>query len=325
MTAKITSQGAEIHFICVPAINSPLRSFNFFLLNDGASLSLIDAGIASEAGWELLTETLKENGWGVGDIDRILLTHHHGDHVGLVPRILDVRSVPVYAHPASIPRLKMDTDFLEMRLRFFQQLYKEMGCGNAGDARITKFQETIQKAPELEIKTDILPLVEGDLIAGLQVIETPGHSPDSISFIDPDRKWGLVGDVLIEHSSTNAIIDPDMEGNRLPSVRQHRDSLQKLTNLDVDIIFPGHGKLIEGHYDLIQTKLSKMDAKAERMMKLIGQGHSTAHELAQAYYGEIYRKEFSLVISEIIGHLDDLEAGGHIRKSMKQGIWHYEL
>ncbi|MFS0576969.1 MBL fold metallo-hydrolase [Sporosarcina sp. 179-K 3D1 HS] len=324
MTSIIKSRGATSYLISVPASNQ-LRSFNFFLINDGKSLTLIDAGISSEHSWGQLTGTLEAHGWGISDIDRILLTHHHGDHVGLVSRILEMRQIPVYAHPTAIPRLKMDTDFLQMRYRFFQQLYKKMGCGTAGDARLAKFQETIQKANELALKTDILPIVEGDIVAGLHVLETPGHSPDSISFLDPDRQWLFVGDVLIEHSSTNAIIDPDMAGNRLPSVRQHRDSLLKLLEVDANTVFPGHGNLIEGHTDLIRSKLLKMDHKAERIIKLIESGISTAHDLAEAYYGDIYRKQFSLVISEIIGHLDHLEEAGQVRKAMTQGVWHYEI
>lgn len=325
LTSITTSQGVQIHTISVPASNSSLRSFNFYLLHDGKSLALIDAGISSENCWEQLTDTLEANGWSIPDIDRILLTHHHGDHVGLVPRILKERTIPVYAHPTAIPRLKMDTDFLEMRYRFFQRLYKEMGCETAGDARLAKFQETIRNADQLAVKTDILPITEGEIVAGLTVLETPGHSLDSISFLDPARQWLIVGDVLIAHSSTNAIIDPDLEGNRLPSVAQHRASLLKLQEVDADTIFPGHGDLIEEHRDLIQSKISKMDRKAERIKELIRTGVSTANDLAEAYYGETYRKEFSLVISEIIGHLDYLEGEGYIQKTMKQGVWHYQI
>ena len=325
LTAITTSQGVQVHTISVPAGNSSLCSFNFYLLHDGKSLTLIDAAISSEKCWKQLTDTLDAHGWSIPDIDRILLTHHHGDHVGLVPRILSERIIPVYAHPAAIPRLGMDTDFLEMRYRFFQRLYKEMGCGTAGDTRLAKFQETIRNADQLALKTDILPITEGEIVAGLTVLETPGHSLDSISFLDPARKWLFVGDVLIAHSSTNAIIDPDLEGNRLPSVAQHRDSLLKLQGIDAGTVFPGHGDLIEGHRELIQSKLAKMDRKMERMMGLIASGISTAHDLAEAYYGETYRKEFSLVISEIIGHLDYLEGQGRIQKTMKQGVWHYQI
>jgi hypothetical protein len=60
-------------------------------------------------------------------------------------------------------------------------------------------------------------------------------------------------------------------------------------------------------------------------MNLILNGVTTASGLAQAYYGNKYSEQFSLVMSEIIGHLDYLEFNGKIRKEMEKGVWHYSI
>ncbi|MFB4162934.1 MBL fold metallo-hydrolase [Alteribacillus sp. JSM 102045] len=57
----------------------------------------------SGACWNSLLKTLRENGFSLLDIDQILLTHHHIDHIGLINRIISEHPIPVYAHTHSIP------------------------------------------------------------------------------------------------------------------------------------------------------------------------------------------------------------------------------
>ena len=54
--------------------------------------------------------------------------------------------------------------------------------------------------------------------------------------------------------------------------------------------------------------------KADRLLNLSNSGISTGNELAKTYYKKIYHQQFSLVMSEIIGHLDYLETQGKIKK-----------
>ena len=88
-------------------------------------------------------------------------------------------------------------------------------------------------------------------------------------------------------------------------------------------VFPAHGELIHNHRELINNRLAKMDVKAEKLLQLIKSGHSTANELALIYYKKQYNTEFSLVMSEIIGHLDYLETKNKVEKKMKHGVWRY--
>lgn len=314
----------EVCPIIVPSAASSLGSFNCFLVNDGSTLTLIDAAIDTEESWQLLNFTLQENGWGLADIDRVLLTHHHADHVGLLPRILETNAVPVYAHRDAVPRLKMDTDFLAMRYDFFVELYTKMDCLQDAEKRLERMKKTIRQARELELNTDIIPVRQGDEIAGFSVIETPGHSPDSISFFDEQQRWLFSGDVLLKHSSTNALIDPDREGRLLPSVAQQRDTLARCFDLAAQTLFPGHQEIISDHRRVIQQKLAKMDRKAEKLLQLLDGQQRSASNLAKAYYGGLYENQFSLVMSEIIGYLHYLEAEGTVVKTLKDGIWLFE-
>jgi hypothetical protein len=67
------------------------------------------------------------------------------------------------------------------------------------------------------------------------------------------------------------------------------------------------------------------DQKAEKLLRLIEDGHSTANEIALVFYKRQYPHEFSLVMSEIIGHLDYLEAINKVEKELKDGVWNFYI
>ena len=71
---------------------------NFYLVEDGGKLVLVDAGAPRD--WDLLVRTLGTLGRGLEDLDAVLLTHAHSDHVGFAERARDTASVPVWVHQA---------------------------------------------------------------------------------------------------------------------------------------------------------------------------------------------------------------------------------
>ena len=65
---------------------------NFYLIEDGGKLVLVDAGAPRD--WDLLVRTLPTLGRGLGDLEAVLLTHAHSDHTGFAERARDTASVP---------------------------------------------------------------------------------------------------------------------------------------------------------------------------------------------------------------------------------------
>lgn len=319
---ELRKQNYEIIPIIVD-VPSNLRTINFFLVKAKESLALIDAGLDHEACWNALLETLQKNGLALHDLTEIILTHNHIDHVGLVNRIIADHPIQVYAHKNAIPRLKRDRQFLEMRVEFFSKLYEEMGCHEAGRKQVDYLKESIVKNRKLAIQAEIIPVESSHL--DFQIIEVPGHAPDQIALYDPKHRWMISGDLLIQHISSNALVEPDSFGRRMPTLLQHKHSLEKVSDLPLDLVFPGHGVFIQDPKDLINKRLKGIEKKAEKIMNLILNGVTTASGLAQAYYGNKYSEQFSLVMSEIIGHLDYLELNGKIRKKMEKGVWHYSI
>lgn len=315
----------KVYPVIFPVQYGQLKSINCYLYDNGECLSLIDAGIRTPEQKEYFLHVLKEFKLTIQDIDYILLTHHHEDHVGLVNDILKEKEIPIYAHPLAICRLHFDEEFLSNRITFFTTLYDEYGCLHIGKPRLEKLQQTLFNREQLKIQSDIIPLTEGNRILGLDVVEVPGHSPDSIIFYDKDVEWQFAGDLVLEKSSTNAIIDFDQHLNLLPTVAQYEQSLMKCKTLETDWLFPGHQAPFGQHELEIEQKLSRIKRKEQRVIEIIEKGYSTTKEIGRKMYGRKLETQVSLVLSEVIGYLRYAEDRGNIKKVMKNGEWHFYL
>jgi glyoxylase-like metal-dependent hydrolase (beta-lactamase superfamily II) len=305
-------------------VSSSLKSINFYLVKHKQSLMLIDAGYNNEACKRALKDVLHQNGFELYDLTHIVLTHHHVDHVGLVNWITAKHPIPVYAHPLSFPRLKRDPGFLKMRMEFFQKLYEEMGCGERGKKQVEHLKQAIKANESQKITCDLIEI--GDTFGDLfEVLEVPGHAPDQIALYDRKEERLFAGDLLISHISSNALVEPDADGKRMRSLLIHMDSLKKCMHFPVKQVFSGHGAVIRKPEELIEKRLEGIKKKAERFLALIKSGKRTASDIAQTYYKDVYDRQFSLVMSEVIGHLDYLEWQGDIQKEKTGGVWHYSL
>lgn len=314
-------QNMDIFPVQVP-VPSSLKSVNFYLVKTGQSLILIDAGYNNGDCRKALHDTLKKYGFGIKDLTHIVLTHHHIDHVGLVNWITAEHPIPVYAHPLSFPRLKRDAAFLQMRMAFYQKLYEEMGCGDRGKKQVEHLKKAMKENESQKITADLVDIGErfGEYF---EVLEVPGHAPDQIALYDRKQERLFAGDLLISHISSNALVEPDENGKRMPSLLIHMVSLRKCLSLPIDEVYSGHGTVIHQPKNLIQKRLDGMEKKAERFLTLIRNGKRTANEIAETYYQDVYDQQFSLVMSEVIGHLDYLERQGNIQKEKVHGVWHY--
>jgi hydroxyacylglutathione hydrolase len=108
------------------------------------------------------------------------------------------------------------------------------------------FKEPISRYPQFEF--DFL-LTEGLLKAGgieLEVIHTPGHSPGSICIYWPSRKALFAGDVIFEQGVGRT----DLPGG---SGEQLKNSIKRLSSLDVELLLPGHGNIIRGKKEVARN------------------------------------------------------------------------
>ncbi|MFB4165295.1 MBL fold metallo-hydrolase [Alteribacillus sp. JSM 102045] len=171
-----------------------------------------------------MQQTLKENGYTTSDISSIILSHHHKDHCGLVNQLTEEQNIPVYAHKKSLPRLKGIKSLLEKRADFFKRLYQEFGCGEKGEAYSEYLTRSIEQNHESIINVNVKPIEEANLPM-VEVLHLQGHAPDQIGLWEEDNGVLFGADALIDHISSNAFVEPDDNGERIPSLSQNIETL----------------------------------------------------------------------------------------------------
>lgn len=320
---KISVKTPTIYPIIVPASILSLQTYNFYLVENEGTLFLIDAGEDSDACWQGLLHVLQQHDLTLQNIDAIVLTHNHSDHIGLVNRILKQHDVPLYVHPNAVIRLKRDRVFLEKRALFYEGLYKEMGCGTEADALLERLKTSIDRNASKSILGDMHTVREGDVLFGFTVTEVPGHAPDHIALFHEESGIMFVGDHIIQHSPSNALVEIGEDGKRTPSLLMYEQSLKKLFTFPLTTAYSGHGETIIDPHELVQMKLKRIENKSKRMLSLLHEPR-TAAAIAKEMYTDRYEKLLPLVMSEVVGHLDRLHALGEVTTFYQDGILFFD-
>ncbi|WP_174734771.1 MBL fold metallo-hydrolase [Mesobacillus harenae] len=305
--------------------NWPVGPVNLFLIF-GEKLTLVDCGRRLEPAWEQFNSFLGQLGLSVMDIEQIVLTHHHGDHIGLLDWILDKNPIPVYAHANCRPYLTNDSAHFENGNTFFKQFYKEFGIPAELAKKLSR-KKGWNQGPKNKIIIE-QELDEGVAIPGLsewQVIETKGHAQSHISLYRPRDQVLLCGDHLIKHSPAGIFLEPPIypETERSKPLIQYVNNLHKLLRLPVKLTLSGHGERIDDLPELINETFEKIDKRALRIKKLLVNQQKNGLEIVKELYPNKYEDAVVLLASDTVGLLDLLLDRKEIAALEIDGVIYY--
>jgi len=178
-------------------------------------------------------------------IETVVNTHAHPDHVG------SNYAFPfVFAHPNAFEKLQNPK--LEMMIQKF--LY---GLPQPS---------TPKEVPKtLEVNDYVF-----------HVLYTPGHSPDHISLYEPNQKWAFTGDLLLWGPTREVYVDV--------RIYDAMDSLHRLSELDIDVIFPGHGPPFKNPKDALTQQVKTLGTFEMQVKELQERGWN-AEEIRNHLFG----------------------------------------
>jgi glyoxylase-like metal-dependent hydrolase (beta-lactamase superfamily II) len=102
------------------------QTVNCYLI-PGDELTLIDCGVNSEENWKTLNEKFEENGFKIEDLDQLIITHEHPDHIGLLPQIIEHTNAIVKAPRAIKKWFFQPKESIQERKEFLFKMFHAIG------------------------------------------------------------------------------------------------------------------------------------------------------------------------------------------------------
>ncbi|NLU07759.1 MAG: MBL fold metallo-hydrolase [Clostridiales bacterium] len=237
---------------------------NCFLIESENKYILFDTGY--EEDWELFCTKLREANVELSQISHIILSHHHDDHCGLLHNILKVnKSIKVVMSKSCSELIKTDKNdqthvggLLNRRIAFLIRL-KQFYLSIILKKKVSK-KNNLTFPPYCLRNLDII-VRDGTYLRNIgipldgKIIETPGHTVDSISVLFQD------GDCLIGDAAANFL---QFAGTKycivfICNMDDYYKSWEKVINDGARRIFPAHGKPFS--VDMLRTNLHKNKMK----------------------------------------------------------------
>jgi glyoxylase-like metal-dependent hydrolase (beta-lactamase superfamily II) len=318
----VTAAAAGIHRIAIPTPFAVGR-VNVFLIEDDP-LTLVDAGPNSGTSLDELERAVARLGHALEDIELVVLTHQHIDHLGLVALVASRSGADVAALDAAVPFVERFSEEAQADDDFARSTMLRHGIPEDVVGALSAVSQAFRAWGARADVTRVLH--EGDVLELgerlLHVHHRPGHSPSDTVFHDRERRLLIAGDHLLGHISSNPLITRprDGSGQRPQALVTYLESLAKTRELDVDLVLPGHGDAIEDHRSLIDQRFELHRRRADKIHRLIAERPRTAYEIAQALWGNVAVTQAYLTLSEVLGHVDLLLNDERVTELEEDGV-----
>ena len=316
----------SLHVIPLPTPFPGLGAVNVYLA-EGDPLTLVDTGLRWEPGEQALEAGLAALGYRIEDIGRIIVSHSHVDHFGLAGHIVARSGAEIWSHPYNAAWMA-DLHGERTKYRdFYMRLYEEAGVPAAMMKQIFAillgFSEWVDGGEVTH------PIGDGDRIemAGYswQALHTPGHSNGVVCLYQPDTRVLLSSDHLLPTISSNPIVEPPPEGGERPrKLMLYIEQLRRIAAMDIAVALPGHGEPILDHRTLIAERLAFHEARADEVAAALAGGERTLYEVTQVIFPDMDLVNAFLTLSEVLGHLDILEAVGRARQVRRGAVVYWQ-
>jgi len=204
-------------------------------------LTLIDTGFRGSL--RRITEFVNSIGRDIQEIDLAIITHNHLDHIGSLAELRELTDIKTAIH-----RIDVENTVNELPYPGGKRINKLFTIPPLASLR----ERLVMDAGDANMLLDdgnLLPV-----LGGLRVIHTPGHTAGSISLYAERDKLLFVGDALQKHYGRpcppSKMVSSDLE--------VALDSIEKMAQLNCDIICFGHGKpIMKNGQKMLQNLVAK--------------------------------------------------------------------
>jgi len=296
-------------------------------------LTLVDTGVRSRPSREALEAAFESLGFGLEDVRRVVLTHHHGDHLGQAQSLRDAGAdLEVWAHEAEVSAIEHWAEDREEDIAETQALFREHGVpADLLERQAEQRRRWQATEPALCGPTRVdRSLREGDRVPfkemELRVIHAPGHTAGHLLLHEPVSGTLVTGD----HVMGNAVPftetyfegeapDPGDPAGRRPRFRglvEYMRSIRGLRGMPFRTFLPAHGGVIGRPARALEDALLFYEVRVQRIRRALerlagAEGHTTAWDVWETLFPRadpVTQMRTRMLM--VIGGLDVLEESG---------------
>lgn len=320
---------ADLYRIKIPLPNSPLKSLNAYLIRGKDRSLIIDTGMNREACLKPMLESLRELDVDLNETD-FFITHLHADHSGLVGKLATPGS-RVYFSAVEIAVMKSFDANARQRLQDLFSFFVSHGFPEE------ELKEAFQHHPGFlygsKRDLNLYGLKEGDFLeAGayrFSCIDTPGHSPGHMCLYEARHKILVSGDHILMDITPN-ITRWDIMDN---SLGQYLSSLEKVYPLEVNLVLPGHRRILHDHKARIRALQEHHENRLAEVLEALDGRKKTAWDIAPHIAWDLKVRSWSafppvqkwFALGETIAHIEYLEAEGKVIGEKENQRVYYRL
>jgi glyoxylase-like metal-dependent hydrolase (beta-lactamase superfamily II) len=306
-------------------------------LVEGDPLTLVDTGVARPDSRRALEAAFEQLGIGLDDVRRVVLTHHHTDHMGQVQMLRDSGAdLELWVHEDDAEDVEQYSMERDERIEIGNELFREYGVPEDLLVRQAEhIRAWIAREPPLCAATRVdRTLRGGDRVPfkdfELRVIHAPGHTAGHVLLHEPRSGTLLTGDHLMgsavpftESYFLPGAPDPSDPLARRPRFRglpAYLGSLRSLRSESFRCILPAHGGIVDRPARAIEEAQLFYEVRIQRIERALARARRECEGAVSAWtlWQQLFPKLDPLTqmrtrMMMVIGGLDELEAEGRVR------------
>lgn len=265
---------------------------------------VVDPGPPGETTWDRLTDGIADAGLDLADVEFVLVTHWHADHAGSAARLAERADATLAMHERDAPLV---ADYAAERERRLDRDAATLARWGVPDDRVRALVDADSPSPVPD-SVPVRELADGETVAGVEVIHTPGHTAGHAAFVGDDV--GFVGDAVLRTCTPNVGGGDTRQSDPLTA---YRGTLARLDDR-VETARPGHGESFPLAPRVAELRAHHRERSGRALDALASVEPATPWELAEALFGEMVGYHVKFGAGEAFAHLEHLRHAGLVAR-----------
>lgn len=237
-----------------------------------------------------------------GDIRRIIITHGHVDHIGGLPELLEAMPAEVAIHALDRGLLASHHEYLAITENRLGDFLRQAGVDAERRAALVKaFHYSGKQIGSVPVTRT---LSDGEVLDGLRMIHTPGHSPGHVCI--------GVGNILLSGDHILAQTVPQQWPEMMAAFTGLGHYLESLAKIEreqgFELVLPGHEQVVKDLYRRIGSIRAAHERRLERLLVMLAAEPKalSIYEISRRLYPDVTGFRAVLAVTDVGARVDYL-------------------